>query len=138
SPHREPPARFDEAAKNRWAETPEEVKGATHRAIREIEQGIQKYKADAEQYDRRRQFDEVARNNGRDLKDSLAKVMEVERVMAQNPIAGLDMVLRELGAKKADGTPVTLLDVAAHVMNQKPEERAMQQNSTIAGLQAKI
>lgn len=138
APHHEAPARFSADAKAEWEGASESVKAETHRALRELEQGHQKYKADAEQYERLREFDELARTNGRDLKDSLSNITRIENTMKQNPIAGLDMVLRELGMKKADGSPVTLLDVAAHVMNQKPEERAMQQNTTIAGLQAKI
>lgn len=138
SPNRAPPARFDDAAKAEWESAPESVKGAVHRAIRELEQGHQKYKADSERYEGIRQFDDIARQNGRELKDSLAKVVEIEQALARNPIAGLDAVLREVGPRKADGSPYTMLDIAAHVMNQTPDQRASQQNSTIARLEGEI
>lgn len=138
SAYRDAPSRFDDAAKAEWEKVPESVRGATDRALRELEQGIQKYKGHSDRYEQLREFDDVARQNGRDLKDSLATLLQIERTMAQNPIAGLEATLRALGAKKADGSPVTLLDVASYVMGQSPEERASQQNSTIAALQSQV
>ncbi|HEY8343375.1 MAG TPA: hypothetical protein VIK75_10355, partial [Calditerricola sp.] len=134
----EAPSRFHDGAKAEWANAPESVRAEIHRTVTELEKGIQKYRADAEAYRRIREFDEIARRNGGDLRESLQKVVEIEQALAKNPIAGLDRILREIGPRKPDGTPLTLLDVAAHVMGQKPEERALQQNSTIAALQAKI
>lgn len=134
----EAPARFHDGAKAEWAHAPESVRAEIHRTVSELEKGIQKYRADAEAYQRIREFDEIARRNGGDLRESLQKVVEIEQALAKNPIAGLDRILREIGPRKPDGTPLTLLDVAAHVMGQKPEERALQQNSTIAALQAEI
>ena len=134
----DPPARFHDGAKQEWANAPESVRAEVHRMEKEFEKGIEKYKSSHERYETVREFDEIAKQNGRELKDSLAKVVQVEKALAQNPIAGLDMILREIGPRKQDGTPLTLLDVAAHVMNQKPEDRAMQQNSTIASLQSEL
>ena len=134
----DPPARFHDTAKQEWANAPETVRAEVHRMSKEYEQGIQKYKESHERYETVREFDELARKNGRELRQSLEKVTQVEKALATNPIAGLDMILREIGPRKADGTPLTLLEVAAHVMNQKPEDRAMQQNSTIASLQSEL
>ena len=134
----EPPARFHETAKSEWANAPETVRAEVHRMEKEFEKGIEKYKASHERYETVREFDEIAKQNGRELRQSLEKVVQVEKALASNPIAGLDMILREIGPRKADGTPLTLLEVAAHVMNQKPEDRAMQQNSTIASLQSEL
>lgn len=134
----EAPSRFHDTAKAEWANAPESVRAEVHRMSKEYEQGIQKYRQSHERYEQIREFDEIAKGNNRDLRDSLAKVVEVEKALATNPIAGLDQILREIGPRKSDGSPLTLLDVAAHVMNQKPEDRAMQQNSTIASLQSKI
>ena len=119
--HSEPPARFLPEARTKWANVPNEVKAEFHRVSQEYEAEVTKHKQSAERYEPLRQFDEIARTNGRELKDSLAKVVEIEQAIARNPIAGLDAVLREIGPRKADGTPVSLYEVAAHIVQQGPQ-----------------
>lgn len=116
----EPPARFLPEARTKWANVPNEVKTEFHRVSQELEGEITKYKQSSERYEQLRQYDETARTNGRDLTESLAKVAEVEKAIARNPIAGLDAVLREIGPRKADGSPLTLLEVAQHIV-QNPQ-----------------
>lgn len=116
----EPPARFLPEARTKWANVPNEVKTEFHRVSQEYEGEITKYKQSSERYEHIRQYDDMARSNGRELKDSLAKVAEVETAMARNPIAGLDAVLREIGPRKADGSPLTLFEVAQHIV-QNPQ-----------------
>lgn len=118
--HADPPARFVQEAKEKWASTPFHVKAEIHRVSQEYEAEISRYKQSNERYEHIRQYDDIARSNGRELKDSLAKVVEVEDAMARNPIAGLDAVLREIGPRKADGSPFTLLEVAQHIA-QNPQ-----------------
>ena len=116
----EPPARFLPEARTKWANVPNEVKTEFHRVSQEMESEIGRYKQSSERYEQLRQYDETARSNGRDLTESLAKVTEVEKAIARNPIAGLDAVLREIGPRKADGSPLTLLEVAQHIV-QNPQ-----------------
>ena len=118
--HADPPARFVHEAREKWQSTPFPVKAEIHRVSQEYEAEITKYKQSSERYEHIRQYDDIARSNGRELKDSLAKVAEVEDAMARNPIAGLDAVLREIGPRKADGSPLTLLEVAQHIV-QNPQ-----------------
>lgn len=134
----EPPSRFHESAKAEWASAPESVRAEATRAVQELERGIEKYRASAERYEAVRQYDEIARSNGRDLSQSLRKVVEVENALRQNPIAGLDAVLREIGPRKADGSPLTLFELAHSIVKQNPDQRALQQNNTIASLQSEI
>lgn len=116
----EPPARFLPEARTKWANVPNEVKTEFHRVSQELEGEITKYKQSSERYEQLRQYDDIARNNGRELKDSLAKVVEIETALSRNPIAGLDAVLREIGPRKADGSHLTLLEVAQHIV-QNPQ-----------------
>jgi hypothetical protein len=126
--HREPPARFLPEARTKWANVPNEVKAEFHRVSQEYEAEITKGKQASERYEPIRQFDEIAKSNGRELKDSLAKVIEVERALAQNPIAGLDAVLREIGPRKADGSHLSLMDVLQYVaQNPQAYQRAAMQ-----------
>lgn len=128
--HAEPPARFLPEARTKWANVPNEVKAEVHRVSQEYEVEIEKHKAATERYEPIRQFDELAKSNGRELKDSLAKVTEVEQAIARNPIAGLEAVLREIGPRKADGSPLTLIEVAHHIVNNpQAYHQAVQQQS---------
>jgi len=147
--HAEPPARFLPEARTKWANVPNEVKAEFHRVSQEYETEIAKGKQASERYEPLRQFDEIAKSNGRELKDSLAKVMQVERALSQNPIAGLDMILREIGPRKADGSPLSLMEVAQHIvqnpqayqraaMQPAPQPVQQQVNPEIQALRAEI
>jgi len=148
--HAEPPARFLPEARTKWANVPNEVKAEVHRVSQEYETEIQKHRAATERYEPIRQYDELAKSNGRELKDSLAKVTEVEQAIARNPIAGLEAVLREIGPRKADGSPITLIEVAHHIVNNPqayqqavqapvmPQQQQPQTNHEIEALRAEI
>lgn len=116
----EPPARFLPEARGKWANVPNEVKAEFHRVAQEYEQENAGFRQSHERYQQFRQYDEIARGNGRDLRESLEKIVNVERAIAQNPIAGIDMILREIGPRKQDGTPLTLMEVARHIV-QNPQ-----------------
>jgi phage-related protein len=118
--HPEPPARFLPEARAKWANVPNEVKAEFQRVSQEMEQESQQFRASHDRYSQLKDFDDLARSNGRDLRESLTKVNEVENAMAQNPIAGLDAVLREIGPRKADGSPLTIMDVANY-LTQNPQ-----------------
>lgn len=118
--HPEPPARFLPEARAKWANVPNEVKAEFQRVSQEMEQETQQYRASHERYTQLKEFDDIARGNGRDLRESLMKVGEVETALARNPIAGLDAVLREIGPRKSDGSPLTIMDVANY-LTQNPQ-----------------
>lgn len=118
--YHEPPARFLPKAKEVWANVPHAVKGEIARLTQEHEAEVTKYREAGDRYEPIRQFDDIARANGRELKDSLAKVVEVERALAQNPIAGIERILREIGPRKADGSHLSLMDVVQHIA-QNPD-----------------
>ncbi|MDR7032428.1 hypothetical protein [Mesorhizobium sp. BE184] len=128
SKRNEPPARFLPKAKEHWINVPHSVRDEVHRMADEHEAEVTKYKASSERYEPIRQFDEIAKSNGRELKDSLTKVVQVEQALARNPIMGLDMILREIGPRKPDGTPLSLYEVAQHIAQQSPQQfhQAMQ------------
>ncbi len=119
--HAEPPARFLPEARTKWANVPNEVKAEVHRVAQEYEAEIQRHKVATERYESVRQYDEMARVNGRELKDSLAKVVQIEQHIARDPIGALDTILREIGPRKADGSPVSLYEVARVVVEQGPQ-----------------
>lgn len=124
----EPPARFLPESRQKWANVPNEVKAEFHRVSQEYEAETAKYKQSHERYETVREFDEIAQKNGRELRQSLEKVVQVEQALARNPIAGLESVLREVGPRKADGSPFTLMEIAQHIVqNPQTYHQAMQQ-----------
>lgn len=126
--YHEPPARFLPKAKEVWGNVPHAVKGEIARMSQEHEAEVSKYREASERYEPIRQFDEIAKSNGRELKDSLAKVVQVERALAQNPIAGLEAVLREIGPRKADGSHLSLMDIVQYVaQNPQAYQQAVNQ-----------
>lgn len=137
-PHHEPPSRLDDAAKAEWASAPESVKGAVHRAFREMEGGIQKHRESAEAFESIREFHEMARQSGSDLKTALTRYVGMEQELRRDPIAGLEMVVQNLGLKGPNGQPATLRDVAAFVLGQKPDQVAARQEAVIGQLRQQI
>lgn len=126
----EAPSRFSPDAKAAWETAPEPVRAEVHRAIRELEAGHQKYKADAEAYDAVRDFDAAARRNGGDLRRSLERVVGMEQAFQRNPLEGFQAV--------ADHFGISLKAVAAHIMGQTPDQQSQQVESTMRALNAKI
>lgn len=138
SAFRDPPQRFDDAAKSEWESVPETVRGAIHRSQREMEQGIEKYKADAEAYGSVKQYAEMAKQSGTDLKTALDNYTGLEKMLRQNPIQGLEQVVQNLGLKDPNGQPVTLRAIAHHITGMKPEQAAQQQDQANAALRQEI
>src|SRR3546814_13493967 len=63
----------------------------------EHETATQQHREALERYESVRDFDELARQNGRDLRQSLMQVNELENLLKSNPIAGLNKVLMQAG-----------------------------------------
>lgn len=130
-PSHEPPARFADSAKRDWANVPESVREDVHRVISENEKGIQKYKADAENFERVRQYDELAKKNGREgVHESLKQVVEIEDAFSRNPIEGFKKISDHFG--------INLQAVAAHILGQNPNQQVQEAHGRIRELEAKI
>jgi hypothetical protein len=132
--YKEPPSGFDTAAKAEWEAVPESVRGAMHRRAQEMEQGIEKYRTDAQEYEPVKRYAEMAKQSGTTLDQALGRYVEMENALRRDPMAGLQAVVANLGLTKQDGSPVTLRDVAASIMGQKPDQIASRQEATIANL----
>lgn len=90
----EPPSRFSEDAKKAWAEAPESVRAETYRAIRETEQGIQKYQ---EQFEPIKPFLQMAQNDPRKLAGAMQRYVNTEQLLQQNPAQGFAEIARNMG-----------------------------------------
>ncbi|TIN35525.1 MAG: hypothetical protein E5Y25_24620, partial [Mesorhizobium sp.] len=130
--HAEAPARFksDAAAMAEWEKAPEPVKAAIHRTVRELEAGIEKHRVSAEEFEKVRDFDELAKRNNTTLRDAMTRYTNFERALLTDPMRGLNMVCDYIG--------VSLRDVAAAIMGQKPEQVQTQNDATIRELRNEI
>jgi hypothetical protein len=127
--HVEPPQSFVPRAKELWRNTPLEVQAEVERLTKEHDEASQVHSQVVQRYESLRPFDELAHRNGRDLTQSLTRINQIENLMQQNPLFALNMVLAEIGPKKADGQPLSLFEVASHVaqMGQQGYQQVMGQ-----------
>jgi len=92
-----PPTRFAKPAQEAWAQTPEPVRAEVERAIGELTQGIERYKAEASAFEPIRKYDEMARASGTTLDKALANYTGIEAGLRQDPIAGTMQIWRNIG-----------------------------------------
>ena len=136
---RDAPPRFDDAAKSEWEAVPEGTRGAIHRTVRELEQGITKHREAAEAFEPIRKYADMAKQSGTDLATALQRFTGMEQELRRNPIAGLQAVVANLGIKNPQtGMPVTLRDIAAHVLGQKPDQVASQHEASNQQLRQQV
>jgi hypothetical protein len=130
APRIEAPHRYSTEAKTAWDATPDAVKAETHRALSEMEKGIEKYRNDAQAYESVRQFDEQARQSGRQLAEVLNDYTGMERLLRENPVAGFERVAQNLG--------INFRDLAAHVLNQTPDQQQSRSEQTVLELRREL
>lgn len=119
SKHPEAPKNFLPRAKELWRNTPNEVKADVTRITREFEEQIASSREVTQRYEAIRPYDELARQNGRaGIHESLEEVRQLEDLMRQNPVAALNRILMQAGPRKADGQPVSLFEMASHIVSQ--------------------
>jgi hypothetical protein len=130
-PHHEAPARFNEFGKRDWANTPDTVKEETYRAFKELEEGHKKYKDSADRYEKVREFDDLARQNGREgVHESLKQIVDIENAFQRDPIDGLKRVTDHFG--------INLQAVASHIVGQNPNQQVAEAHAKIQELEVKI
>lgn len=126
----EAPARFNEQGKAEWAKAPESVQAEVHRALKNMEEGYVKHKEGSERWESVREFDEIARKNGGDLKSTLSQLKSIEDAFERGPVDGMQAVAQRMG--------VNLNALAAHIMGQQPNLQVAQAHQRIQDLEAKI
>lgn len=124
------PARFTETAKAKWAQADPEIRGETLRMQKELTEGYQKYKAAAERDSTLNDLHEMAKASGKELGSVVREYVNMESQLRENPIVGLDTICQRLG--------FSLRDVAAHVLNQTPDQNASQQDAIIRELKQEL
>ena len=103
APFAEPPARISEAARRDWATTPETVRGDVHRLHQEAEGIYRRYRGDFETMETIRPFHQMAQQHGTTLQKALNNYTTMEAKLRADPIAGLDVIVNNLGLKGPNG-----------------------------------
>jgi hypothetical protein len=125
-----PPARFSQAAKDRWAEAPEEVRAETERAVSELTKGFEKHRAAAERDAGLVEFHEMAGKSGKALRDVVAQYVGMENLLRKDPVAGLELIAKNAG--------LSLRDVAAKVLGQTPDAAASAADQRVIALEKEL
>lgn len=132
APYREPPQRFDPAAKADWHGAPESVRAATTKAFEQYENGIRQYREAAENFQQVRHYHDLARRHGTELATVLDNYTGMENKLRGDLIGGLDLIVNNLNLRHPDGRRIGLVDVAAHILQTTPEQRRLTQAQNTA------
>ena len=130
APFAVPPLRLSEAARRDWAATPETVRGDIHRLHQEADGIYRRYRGDYETMETIRPFHQMAQQHGTTLQKALHNYTSMEMKLRADPIAGLDVIVNNLGLQGPNGERLGLRDIAYHVLSQSPEQlRLLQQGN---------
>ncbi len=140
APFAEPLPRMAESAKRDWAATPETVRGDIHRMHSEFSKAAQHYQGMAEAYRPIEPYRQMAQQHGTTLEAALKNYVGIETKLREDPIAGLDMIVNNLGLKDPQtGQRVGLRDIAYYVLNRTPEQlQQVQQGNMQTAAQQQI
>lgn len=114
--HAEAPTRFSNDAKAAWATAPEPLKAEVHRAIRELDQGIAKYKPDAEKFVPFKEFHDLATSLKVDPARALREYVTLDKMLGEN--------FPEAMARICQNKRVDIRAFAADVLQLNPQARA--------------
>jgi len=134
--HHEPPARFLPKAKEVWANVPHAVKGEIARLTQEHEAEVTRYREAGERYEPLRQFDEMAKSSGTDLKTALTSYTNIENMLRSNPVQGVAEVLRNIGLTPQQYAQHVMQNPQAHAqahdqaLRQAPQQQPQQQRQS--------
>lgn len=129
----EAPEKFSPQAKEQWKNVPHQVRAEIQRVSEEASKEIESYKPALEKYESIRRFHDMAEQVGQPLDRVLENYVRTEQALAQNPLKGLNDIIRNYLPAKADGSPMTLQDVALYVNSIGPE--ALHQSLSQAQMQ---
>lgn len=125
-----PPARFSAAAKEKWAEAPDEVRAEVTRAVTELTKGFEKHRTAAERDSTLAEFHDMAGKSGKALRDVVAQYVGMENQLRADPVKGFELICQNAG--------ISFRDVAAKYLNQTPDQTQSATDATIRDLNAKI
>lgn len=127
-----PPARFANAAKEKWAEAPEEVRAEVTRAVTELTKGYEKHRIAAERDAELAPFHEMAGKNQQQLKDVVAGYVDMENTLRNETTRekGFETLFQKLG--------ISPREWAAKIMGATPEAVASKADAATIELRSRL
>ena len=124
--YKEAPSRFAPTAKAEWEKTPEPVKAEIDRSIKELENGLQKYKASAERFDELAEYEQLSRQHyNQPLKETLKHYADLDRGLAdpKTNLATLERLVSNMKYVGTDGQTYNwdLPQLAQYILDQSEQ-----------------
>lgn len=94
----EPPARFLPEARTKWANVPNEIKSEFHRVSEEYEREVAEHRQFREEL---REYEDLAKQHGVTIKDTMQRYVEADRVLNQNFGQGVAQMAQMYGHNPA-------------------------------------
>jgi hypothetical protein len=127
----EPPARFSADAKAAWAAIPDSVKGETHRALKELSDGLSQYQ---QVFEPLKPFYQLAQQHETTVHETLERYVNLDfALLSQKPEERLGAIEKVL-----DYAGITPKEYAASIMGQTPDETQPPDDATIRELRQEI
>jgi hypothetical protein len=129
--HEEPPARFSADAKAAWATAPEAVRAETHRALKELSDGLGQYQ---QVFEPLKPFYQLAQKHDTTVHETLERYVNLDFALVS------DKPEERLGAieKVLDYAGISPKEYAAFITGQKPDESQSQNDRTIRELRQEL
>ena len=125
----EPPSRFSADAKTAWKDAPEPVRAEIHRAVKELEAGIDKYREQVSEFEPLQEYNRMASQHGTTIKEALDRYTNLEKMLAgENPMAAIKDVMFYANVSPQDFAAEILRESGAH-RDMTPEQMAQLQNA---------
>lgn len=96
-----------EPARPQWKATPKEIRAEYARRLGEMEKGIAEYQ---QRFAPLKEFHDLASQQGTTLADAMRNYVGIERQLRQDPVKGVETILRNMG--------IDIRKFAEHVVNQ--------------------
>jgi len=121
---KEPPQRFAQPAKAEWEKVPEPVKAEIDRSLRELQQGMDKYKGEAEKWTPFHDYEKRSQEvYGQPLQKTLENYIQLDEMLVSDPMAAMERLASGLTYEADDGNQYyhTLKTFAEQVLNSPQE-----------------
>lgn len=96
--YHEPPSKFLPDARTKWANVPNEIKSEFHRVTQEYENEVAEHRQFREEI---REYEDLARQNGVTIKDTMARYVEADRALNQDFGRGVAQIAQMYGHNPA-------------------------------------
>lgn len=132
-PQRRPaPRDFQGRAATQWTSTPRSVQEAVFKLERDYEEKLSRSSAIRQEWQQVEQYAEMAKKSGTTLPVALARYVEAEKAIQENPVAGITAIMRNAGLDPAQFAQMVLQNPDAYRQELIKGQQQFQQRSAQA------